>query len=133
MIDSMISELKTMQENDEPLISTLYIAINPNGETIERSVTTKLENELTSQKLKQIFINNALKHGHFFCLQIKLSRTEKPDMSYLAPELNYISTYFKQKAKDIENENSKVIGVMQLFDITQEALIRHKCMTTDMK
>ncbi|MFT5755483.1 MAG: hypothetical protein ACI9LM_000192 [Alteromonadaceae bacterium] len=131
--DAMISELKTMQENDVPLISTLYIAINPNGESIERSVTTKLETELTSQKLKQIFINNALKHGHFFCLQAKLSRTEKPEMSYLAPELDYISTYFKQKAKEIESDNSKVIGVMQLFDITQEALIRHKCMTDKTK
>ena len=130
MFDLMITELKTMHENDAPLVNTLYIAINPNGETIERSVTTKLESELTSQKLKQIFINNALKRGHFFCLQIKLSRTEKPEMSYLAPELKYISTYFKQKAKEIEIENSKVIGVMQLFDITQEALIRHKCMTT---
>jgi hypothetical protein len=133
MFNSMITELKTMQENDEPLISTLYIAINPDGESIERSVTTKLENELTSLKLKQIFINNALKHGNFFCLQVKLSRTEKPDVSYLAPELDYISTYFKQKAKDIENENSKVIGVMQLFDITQEALIRHKCLTVNSK
>ncbi len=127
MLDSMVAELKKMQENDAPLINSLYIAINPEAKTIERSVTTKLESELTTQKLKQMFIKNALTNGHFFCLQVKLSQTEKPDMSYLAPELKYINTYFKQKAKDIEVENAKVIGVMQLFDITQEALIRYKC------
>jgi len=55
-----------------------------------------------------------------------LSRTDEPDLEYLTPELNYISSYAIHRGKQIEQDIWSVSGVVQLFDITQEALIRSR-------
>jgi hypothetical protein len=125
------SKLKEMLATDEPFTNILYIAINHDIENVELAVTTKLENELTSPQLKNMFISNALKRGVFFCIQTKLSRTNRPNMEYLIPELNYISSYAIHRGKQIEQEIWSVAGVLQLIDITKETLYRHQLIPVD--
>ena len=55
-----------------------------------------------------------------------MSRADEPDMEHLNPELSYISSYAIHRGKQIEQDIWSVTGVIQLFDITQEALIRNK-------
>jgi hypothetical protein len=59
-------------------------------------------------------------------LQLKLSRTNPPDMSYINPELNYISSYAIHKGKQIEQDVWSVAGVVQILDITKETMMRIK-------
>ncbi|WP_286235085.1 PilZ domain-containing protein [Thalassotalea sediminis] len=122
----LTASLKKMQSDDPSISETLYISINPSSEIVEQAVNTKLESELQSDMIKKMFIKNALKRGEFYCIQLKLSRTDKPDMKYLNPELSYISTYAMHRGKQIEQEIFSVAGVVQLFDVTQEALARYK-------
>lgn len=126
----MSASLKQMQDYDAPVTDILYIAVDPNEDMVDKAVTTKLSSELDSPKLKQIFIRNALKKGYFFCIQMKLSRTDEPDMDHLNPELSYISSYAIHRGKQIEQDIWSVVGVIQLFDITNEALIRNKIIPT---
>jgi len=121
----MNNTLKKMKTGDAPITDIMYLSFNLDKETVEQAVTTKLESELQSDKLKQMFINKALKRGHFLCLQMKLSRAEEPDMELLNPELSYISSYAIHRGKQIEQEIWSVAGIVQVFDITQETLIRH--------
>ncbi len=120
----LASNLKKMSASDSPLTDILYIAINPDIDSVDSAVTTKLESELNTVKLKQMFIKSALKKGMFFCIQVKISRTDSPDMDYLNPELSYISSYAIHRGKQIEQEIWSVTGIIQLVDITQEAMIR---------
>jgi len=125
----MHSTLKKMQPDDEPINDVLYISINFDNEMVDHAVTTKLGTELQSETLRKMFISKALKRGKFICLQVKLSRTGAPDMAYLNPELSYISSYAIHRGKQIEQDIWSVAGVVQLFDITQETLIRHHIST----
>ncbi|WP_448553173.1 PilZ domain-containing protein [Thalassotalea montiporae] len=118
--------LKKLQQADAPAEETLFISIKRNADAIDQAVTTKLASELSSTKLKKMFIDKAQKSGEFYCVQIKLSRTAEPDMEHLNPELSYIGSYAIHRGKQLEQEIWSVAGVMQCFDITQEVINRHK-------
>jgi hypothetical protein len=126
MMTSLTAKLKKMQNMDKPSCHILYIALNDSVEIVEEAVTIKLSSELNNEELRQNFIHHALKKGQFFCLIIKLSRVGEPDMSYLHPELSYISAYAIHRGKQIEQSIWSVVGIAQIFDITQEELFRYR-------
>jgi len=117
--------LKKMQQTDTASTEILYIAINDSSDMADKAVTIKLAAELGSEKLKQLFIHQALKKGKFFCVMLKLSRAAEPDMDHLNPELSYISSYAIHRGKQIEQDIWSVVGITQVFDITQEVLFRY--------
>ena len=118
--------LKKLLATDAPIIDTLYISIKHDSELIEEAVTSKLESELKTTKLKKMFIDKALKSGSFYCFRVKLSRAAEPDMEHLNPELSYIGSYAIHRGKQIEQDIWSVAGVIQCFDITQEVILRHQ-------
>ncbi|MBO9490172.1 PilZ domain-containing protein [Endozoicomonas sp. G2_1] len=122
----LTASLKKMQANDVAEHLLLYIAINNSDQLIENAVTTKLDSELETPELKQMFIRNALKQGQFYCVKLVFSRVESPDMNYLNPELSYIGSYAIHRGKQIEHDIWSVAGVGQIIDITEEVLFRHK-------
>ena len=128
----MNNSLKKMQTDDEPISEILYIAINHDFDSIEKAVTTKLASELKSSQERKEFISSALKAGSFYCIQVKLSRADEPDMDYLNPELSYIGSYAIHRGKQIEQDIWSVAGVIQLLDITHEAMIRYNFVPTEL-
>lgn len=120
------NHVKRMQSKDEAVTVTLYISINHNTENLEQAVTTKMESEFATANIKKMFISNALKRGNFFCIQMKISRVNEPDMDYLNPELSYISSYAIHRGKQIEQNIWSVVGVIELIDISQEAILRYQ-------
>jgi len=122
----LMGDLQKRHASDAPSSMTLYIALNLNEKTIQKKVITKLSTELNSAQLQNNFIKKALKTGEFICLQLKLSRTDEPDMEYLNPELSYISSYAIHRGKQIEQEIWAVSGVIQVLDVSQEAILRMK-------
>jgi len=124
--NAITTSLKKMQVDDTPIVETLYIAINLENEMVDQAVTAKLLSELESPMLQRMFISRALKSGLFFCVKIKISRADVPDMEYLNPELSYISSYAIHRGKQIEQDIWSVSGVIQVLDITQEVLTRHE-------
>lgn len=126
LTNALMVKLKKMQSTDAPLTHILYVAINPDAQRVEDKVITKDSSELASLEMQSFFIRNALKKGVFLCLQLKMSRSNVPDMDYLNPELNYISSYAIHRGKQIEQEIWSVAGVAQVFDMTQEAMLRVK-------
>jgi len=126
IFNSLDNQLKKLLPNDKAINDVLYIAINKDKDKVEESVSTKLESELSSLEFKQFFIKKALIRGQFYCLQVKLSRASEPVIEHLNPELSYISTYAIHRAKQIELDIWNVVGIIQLFDITQETLLRYR-------
>jgi len=126
VLNGLDSSLKKMNSKDAPLIDVIYVSVKGTKESIENKVFSKRENDFESSAAKKIFIKRALKYGDFFCIQLCLSRTKEADMAYLSPELTYISSYAIHRAKQLEQEIWSVAGVIQLFDITNEAMMRYK-------
>jgi len=129
-VNALLTEsLKKMPAQGAPMTDILYIAINPDIELVDKSVSTVLASEFENNELKALFIIKAQKRGYFFAIQVKISRTDEPDMGYLSPELNYISSYAIHRGKQIEQDIWSMVGVVQLFDITQEVLLRNDVYT----
>jgi len=126
MTNSLMLNLKKARPSDAPITEILYLAINPDAEIVEDRVISKTASELNTPKLQYIFMKSAQKVGHFLCLQLKLSRTNAPDMDYVNPELNYISSYAIHRGKQIEQEVWSVAGAVQALDITKETINRIK-------
>ncbi|MFT5756168.1 MAG: hypothetical protein ACI9LM_000880 [Alteromonadaceae bacterium] len=125
----LTARLKKMSTQAAPATDILYIAINPDIELVDKSVTTVFASEFENNELKTLFIIKAQKRGYFFAIQVKISRTGEPDMDYLSPELDYISFYAIHRGKQIEQDLWSIVGVVQLFDITQEVLLRNDVYT----
>ena len=125
-VQSFISEvLKQNNASEVSKSEVLYIAIKPELEIIDEAVKTKLESAFSTDEEKRTFVSNALKMGEFFAIQLKLSRSDEPLMEYLNPELSYIGSYAIHRGKQVEQEIYSVAGVMQLYDITHEAMLKH--------
>ncbi len=119
------SQLKKVLPGDKSVSELLFISINKSVEQVEQAVITKLASELTTPELKRSFIKKSLNQGHFYSVQLKLSRSDAPEMEHLNPELSYISSYAIHRGKQIEQEICSVAGLMQLFDVTEAILMRY--------
>tara|TARA_R110001583_G_scaffold19264_8_gene75590 strand:+ start:7049 stop:9607 length:2559 start_codon:yes stop_codon:yes gene_type:complete len=117
--------LKRLIINKEPIAEVLYISIAKNFEQIDRDVSIKFDNELNTPELRKHFIQQALINGYFFSFQLKISRTNKPDLEYLNTELSYISAYAMHRSKQIEQDIWSVVALIQYVDITDEVLFSH--------
>ena len=126
VMEALNRTMKSTQRTSSPSQIVLYISIKRNLESVNKSINVRLESELSNAKQKEFFINNALKKGKFFCVKVDICRTLEPDMEYLHPELSYISSYAIHRGKQMEQDIWSIVGMMQLFDISQEVLFRHE-------
>ena len=118
--------LKRLVINAEPITDVLYISIANNVEQIDKGVSIKFEHELNTSTLRKNFVKQATEKGKFFCFQLKISRTNKPDLEYLNPEISYISSYAIHRGKQIEQDILSVVASIQCVDITHEVLYSHR-------
>ena len=119
-------QLKKILPKDSPVSELIYIAINPDKPNVSEAVTLKLASELDTPELARFFIKKAQVRGKFFCIELKLSRSDEPQVEHLHPELSYISSYAIHRGKQIEQEIFSVAGVIQFIDVTQEILLRNQ-------
>ena len=117
--------LKKLIIHQEPVIEVLYIAIERKVEQIDTDVSAKFDYELNTSAQRKQFIKNALEKGSFYCFQLTISRTNKPEIEYLNTELSYISTYAIHRSKQIEQDIWSVVAAIQYVDITHEVLFSH--------
>jgi hypothetical protein len=124
-------QLKKILPNDKSVSEQVYITVNSNFEKIESSVSVHLASEFNTPELKQFFIKKSLRRGDFYCIELKISRSDEPKMEHLNPELSYISLYAIHRGKQLEQEIYSVAGVVELFDVTHETLLRHSLIANE--
>jgi hypothetical protein len=83
---------------------------------------TMLDEDFSSYDEKRNFCSKALERNHLYVLKLFITRTGKPDIDYIAKELNYISKYAIHKAKRFEDTIWSIIGICDIVDITAETL-----------
>lgn len=83
---------------------------------------TMIDEDFSSYDEKRNFCSKALERNHLYVLKLFITRTGKPDIDYIAKELNYISKYAIHKAKRFEDTIWSIIGICDIVDITAETL-----------
>ena len=117
----LLDPLRDMQRHYTPEESIVYISRTfdqNNNITYE----TILDKDFTDFNEKRLFCARALKRRHLYVLKLYITRTGKPDIDYIAKELNYISKYAIHKAKRFEDTIWSIIGICDIVDITDETL-----------
>jgi len=118
--------MKKLTASDIAVDELIYIAIKHDTADIAKSVTIKLASDFKTAEMRSFFVKSSLKQGDFYCIQLKLSRSDEAHMEHLNPELAYIGAYAIHRGKQLEQEIYSVAGLVQLIDITQETLFRHE-------
>lgn len=122
---AVIIPLLRSQRADLPITVELYIA----HKTDRVSNDIRLATSFGSFSERQSFVEHARAHGQFYSIQLEVSRTGRPDMEFLAEELNYMTKYARHKAKQLEESLWRVIGVCDITDttaVTEYRLFGHR-------
>ena len=120
----LTNSLKKLPRNAMAKTYKVYLAINMHAPQINQIVTIRLAQDFKNQQAVDAFIKQTLTKGDFYSVMIKLSRVSEPCIDYLAPELNYITSYAIHHGKQLEREIWSVAGIAQLFDVTNEEMFR---------
>jgi len=118
--------IKKLLATDLAAEELIYVAINWSKKEVDKSVIIRKASDLNTPEITNFFIKKSLKQGEFYCLQLKLSRSDEPHMPHLTPELAYISAYAIHRGKQLEQEIFSVTGLLQIIDVTQETLLRYR-------
>lgn len=114
--------LTEMKRTDRPQYVDLLLEFNSHGEDEEAGFSSIYVKEYNDTAIE--FIDHAVNNHLFAAFRIYLSRTGRPDMSYIAKELHYIGNYAKHRAKDLEHRLWSIVGVGEVIDCTDEVLNR---------
>jgi hypothetical protein len=118
----LLEPLKKMQRYYNPAEVTLLITkdLDASGNMI---YVTKLETEFKTYNDKRLFCAKALKRNEFWAVRLFITRTGKPDIDYIAKELDYISKYAIHKARRLEETVWSIIGICDMVDVSEEVII----------
>lgn len=119
----LLAPLRAILREDKPEEDEVYIAglHTKGGAPLFRS---QLASSFASVEQKRRFIESARQQGEFYSVLVGISRTGRPDTSFIANELDYIAKFAIHKAKKLEEELWSVVGVGELTDTTQATLFR---------
>ncbi|QSX30911.1 PilZ domain-containing protein [Shewanella cyperi] len=78
-----------------------------------------------SEEAQLAFIRQSQILGRFVALKLYRAATGKPDMAYIRRELEYIHIHAQHKAKQLEEQMWRIVGVAELLDISHEVLQRY--------
>jgi hypothetical protein len=118
--------LRSLRITPRPIQAEIYVAFDPSELDYESAIVAQWENELTTHRSKLQFIKTAKARGEFYAFSVHVSRSNRPDTSFLEQEMAYITRYAIHKAKQLEEKMWDISGQIYLTDITQEALFRYQ-------
>ncbi len=118
--------MRTLRLDQRPITAEIYVAFDPTELDYEAAIVAQWENELTTHRSKLQFIKTAMARGEFYAFSVHISRSNRPDTSFLEQELLYVTRYAIHKAKQLEEQMWDICGQVYLTDITQEAIYRYQ-------
>lgn len=119
----IIDPIKLMKPTHDMAFFEVFMQLtrHPRGAV---QIQCKLKSELGNREQQIQFITQSKKVGRFMALRVYIGATDKPDMSYIRRELEYIHIHANHRAKQLEEQLWRVIGSGELLDITTEVEIR---------
>jgi len=118
--------MRTLRIDKRPIQAEMYVAFDPTDLDYETAIVAQWENELSTHRSKLQFIKNAIARGEFYAFSVHISRSTRPDTSFLEQEMTYVTHYAIHKAKQLEEQMWDISGQVYVTDITQEAIYRYQ-------
>lgn len=115
----IIAALKKMKRQDKPYAFDLMLLVDPEQRAQAKAITTLVVTPQHNSAEIQAKVRKAASDKLVLCFRIWFSRTGRPDIDYLAKELNYVSVYAIHRAKELEEELWNVVAVGDVQDITE--------------
>ncbi|MGY3884963.1 PilZ domain-containing protein [Aeromonas aquatica] len=119
----LLNPLRAIEREDKPKEEEVYIA-SLHSQGGAPLFLSRLASSFASLEDKRRFVELALQQGEFYSVLVGISRTGRPDTSFIANELDYIAKFAIHKAKKLEEELWSVVGVGELTDTSQATLFR---------
>ena len=121
--EALLLPLRRLQREDKPLSLEVFI-YRKTDQQGNLEFDSRLEHDFLDTKEKKQFVQQALSRGSFTSVRLFASRTGRPDVEFIANELDYIAKYAIHKARHLEETLWSVMAVCDLVDTTPATLYR---------
>ncbi len=121
----LLIPLRQLHRNDAPRHCEVFISRQHDRQG-NLCYTSKLESDFPTTEAKRQFVRQARQQGRFYSVRLHLSRTGRPDIDFIAGELDYVAKYAIHKARQLEDSLWSIIGICDMMDTTQATLFRLK-------
>ena len=121
----LLVPLRQLHRNDAPRHCEVFISRQHDRQG-NLCYDSRLESDFPSTEAKRQFVRQARQHGRFYSVRLHLSRTGRPDIDFIAGELDYVAKYAIHKARQLEDSLWSIIGICDMMDTTPATLFRLK-------
>ncbi|QYJ76334.1 PilZ domain-containing protein [Shewanella sp. FJAT-52076] len=120
---AVLDPIRNLRPNDEMSYVELFVQVmrQSRGGILLKFVPSE---ELGSVDTQLNFINQSNQVGKFMAIRLYRGATGKPDNSCIRRELEYIHIHAQHKAKQLEEQLWRIVGVGELLDVTDEVVLR---------
>lgn len=115
---------KNASEIRQGIAKELYITLQPNETSLKKIFSSRFGDSFESHEQKADFINKAQVNGEFYALLIVLTQTGAISWEALKLERIYVRKNAADSLTQFENELKRIVGMVEVVDITQEVLSR---------
>ncbi|WP_144210407.1 PilZ domain-containing protein [Shewanella donghaensis] len=119
----IIDPVRTMKAIDGTQYFEIFLQVSRQGRGAI-NIQSCLVSDFSSRAAQIKFVRHAQAVGRFMALRVYYGATEKPDMSYIRREMEYITIHSSHRAKQLDDQLWRVIGAGELLDITSEVEVR---------
>ena len=121
----LLIPLRQLHRNDAPRLCEVFISRQHDRQG-NLCYDSRLESDFPSTEAKRQFVRQARQQGRFYSVRLHLSRTGRPDIDFIAGELDYVAKYAIHKARQLEDSLWSIIGICDMMDTTPTTLFRLK-------
>ncbi|WP_299018801.1 PilZ domain-containing protein [uncultured Photobacterium sp.] len=119
----MLAETMRPVEIHQPYVHEMYIHIQKSGDKL-KSIESKLLDEFDTTEARIKFIKKAKTKGGFMALRITAVPVLNPMTALTGLELGELARMTLHRARALEMEFTSLIGCGEIYDITDEVLVR---------
>ena len=114
---------RNKQQQQPPFIHELYLAVEYYDKQIHK-MDTKLRSDFEDLAAQRQYIQQARQHGDLFALRITALPLLNPLTALIGEKLSKLARLTLHRARALEMEFTSLMGCGEIFDITDEVLIR---------
>ncbi|MGF1764131.1 PilZ domain-containing protein [Aliivibrio kagoshimensis] len=107
----------------KPCLTEMYVAVSIMDDQVT-AIKAKLLSDFDSIEERVQFIQIAKDVGEFFALRISISTIQSAATALIEKEINELAQGSMHHAVSVENEFTSLVGSGEIYDITDEVLIR---------
>ncbi|MEC6797551.1 PilZ domain-containing protein [Photobacterium sp. S4TG1] len=123
-VKAMLTDpMRPRDKQQQHFIHELYLAVEYNGKQVHQ-IDTKLRSDFDDLAALRDYIQQARQHGDLFALRITALPLLNPLTALIGEKLSKLARLTLHRARALEMEFTSLIGCGEIYDITDEVLIR---------